>query len=61
MKVGPDNELDEPQSSTIKKKLFSSSWDGNGAVINYHGLFNNHELQDYYEQLRSVRKILTTE
>jgi len=25
MKEGPDNELDKPQSSTIKKKLFSSS------------------------------------
>lgn len=44
MKEGPDNELDKPQSSTIKKKLFSSSWDGNDAVINYHGLFNKSRI-----------------
>jgi len=61
MKEGPDNELDEPQSSTIKKKLLSSSRDGSDAVINYVGSSTNHELQDYYEQLRSVREILITE
>jgi hypothetical protein len=61
MKEGPDNELDELQYSTIKKKLLSSSRDGNDAVINYVGSSTNQELQDYYEQLRPVRVILITE
>jgi hypothetical protein len=34
MEEGSDNELDEPQESTIKKKLFSVTRDGTDAVIN---------------------------
>jgi hypothetical protein len=35
MEEESDNELDEPQESTIKKKLLSSTRDGTDAVINY--------------------------
>jgi hypothetical protein len=34
MEKGSDNGLDEPQESTIKKKLFSITKDGSDAVIN---------------------------
>jgi len=44
MDVGSDNELDEPQETTTKKKLLSSTRNGNDAVINSVGSSINHEL-----------------
>jgi hypothetical protein len=61
MEEGSDNVLDEPQESTIKKKLLSSARDGIDAVINYVGSSANRELQAYYEHLRTVRKMLIKE
>jgi hypothetical protein len=57
----PDNELDEPQQCTIKKKLLRSARDGTDAVINYVDPSTNRELQAYYEQLRTVRETLNKE
>ena len=37
MEEGWNNGVDEPQESTIKKKLLSSARDGIDAVINYVG------------------------
>ena len=54
MEEGSDNELDEPQESTIKKKLLSSVRDGIDAVINYRGSSRNRELQAYCEHLRNM-------
>jgi hypothetical protein len=53
-----DNELDELQESTIKKKLLSSTRDGTDAVINHADSSTNQKLQEYYEHLRTVREIL---
>jgi len=41
MEEGSDNEIDEPQEPTIKKKLLSCIRDGIGAVINYVGSSRN--------------------
>jgi hypothetical protein len=49
MEDGSDNELDEPQKSTIKKKLLSSATNGFDAVINYVHSSTNRELQALYE------------
>jgi hypothetical protein len=61
MEEGSDNELDEPQESTIRKKPLSSARNGINAVINYVGSSTNPELQAYYEHLRTVREILIKE
>lgn len=55
---GSDNELDELQELTIKKKLLSCIRDGIGAIINYVGSSRNGELHAYYENLQSVGKIV---
>jgi hypothetical protein len=49
MEEESDNELDELQEPTIKKKLLSSSKDGIHAVINYMDSSTNQKLQEYYE------------
>jgi hypothetical protein len=41
MDEGSDTELDEPQETTIKKKLLSSTRNGNDAVINFVGSTTN--------------------
>jgi hypothetical protein len=41
MEEGSDNELDDLQEPTIKKKLLSCIRDGIGAVINYVGSSRN--------------------
>jgi len=56
-----NNELDGPKEFTIQTKHLSSATDGIDAEINYVGSSTNQELQDYYEQLRSVREILIPE
>jgi vacuolar-type H+-ATPase subunit I/STV1 len=61
MEEKSDNELDELQESTIKKKLLSSARDGIDAVINYIDSSTNKKLQEYYEHLRTVREILNIE
>jgi hypothetical protein len=58
MEEESDNELDELQESTIKKKHLSSARDGIDVAINYVDSSTNQKLQDYYEQLRTVREIL---
>ena len=58
MEEGSDNELDELQEPTIKKKLLRCIRDGIGAVINYVDSSRNWELHAYYEHLQTVRKIL---
>ena len=57
MEEGSDNELNELQEHTIKKKLLSCIRDGTGAVINYVGSSRNWELHAYYEHLQTVRNI----
>jgi hypothetical protein len=52
MEEGSDNEVHDPQESTIKKKLLSSTRDSINAVINYVGSTRNQELQAYYEYLK---------
>jgi hypothetical protein len=59
MEEESDNELDELQESTIKKKLFSSA--STDAVINYVSFSTNKKLMEYYEHLRTVREILIKE
>jgi hypothetical protein len=54
-------ELDELQESTIKKKLLSTTKDGNDAVINYVDSSTNKKLHEYYEHLRTMREILIKE
>jgi hypothetical protein len=44
MEEESDNELDELQESTIKKKLLSSARDGINAVINYVDSSTNQKL-----------------
>ena len=44
MDEGSGNELDEPQKTTIKKKLLSSTRNGNDAVINFVGSSTIQEL-----------------
>jgi hypothetical protein len=61
MEEESDNELDELQESTIKKKLLSSTRDGIGPVINYVDSSTNQKLQEYYEHLRTVKGILIKE
>jgi hypothetical protein len=61
MEQESDNELDELQESTIKKKLLSSARDGIDAVINYVDSSTNKKLREYYEHLRTVREILIKE
>jgi hypothetical protein len=58
MEEESDKELDELQESAIKQKLLGSSRDGTDAVINYADSSTNKKLQEYYEQLRTVREIL---
>lgn len=41
MDEGSDNKLDEPQETTIRKKLLSSTTNGNDAVINFVGSSTN--------------------
>jgi hypothetical protein len=41
MEEGSDNELNELQEHTIKKKLLSCIRDGTGEVINYVGSSRN--------------------
>jgi hypothetical protein len=53
-----DNELDEPQKCTIKKKPLSSAGDGTRAVLSYVGSSTNRQFQAFYEHLRTVREIL---
>jgi hypothetical protein len=45
MEEESDNELDELQESTIKKKLLSSTRDGTDAVINYVDSSSDQKLQ----------------
>jgi hypothetical protein len=52
MEEESDNEL---QESTVKKKLLSSARDGTDAVINRVDSSTNKKLQQYYEQIRTVR------
>ena len=63
MDEGSDNELDETQETTIKKKLLSSTRNGNDAVINFVGSSTNQELQayEYYAHLRTSSEILIKE
>ena len=61
MDEGSDNELDEPQETTIKKKLLSSTRNGNNAVISFVGSSTNQELQAYYAHLRTASEILIIE
>jgi hypothetical protein len=61
MEEESDNELDELQESTIKKKLLSSARHGIDAAINYVDSSTNKKLQEYYEDLRTVREILIKE
>jgi hypothetical protein len=56
-----DNELDELQEFTIKKKLLNSARDGIDAVFNYVDSSTNQKLQEYYEHLRTVMEILIKE
>jgi hypothetical protein len=56
-----DNELDELQESTIKKKLLSAARDGIDAVISYVDFSTNQKLQEYYEHLRTVKEFLIKE
>jgi hypothetical protein len=58
MEEESDNEL---QESTITKKLLSSATYGIVALINYVDSSTNHRLQEYYEHLRTVRKVLIKE
>ena len=55
---GSDNELNEPQEFTIKKKLHSCARYSIDAVISYVGSSTNRELQAYCEHLNTVREIL---
>jgi hypothetical protein len=61
MEEESDNEQDELQESTVKKKLLSSTGDGTDAVFNYVDSSANQKLQEYYEHLRSLREILIKE
>jgi hypothetical protein len=61
MEEESDNELDELQESTIKKKLLSFARDGIDAVISFVDSSTNQKLQEYYEHLRTVREILIKE
>jgi hypothetical protein len=56
-----DNELDELQEFTIRKKLLSSARDGIDAVISYVDSSTNKKLREYYEHLKTVREILIEE
>jgi hypothetical protein len=56
-----EEESDELQESTIKKKLLSSARNGIDAVINYVYSSTNQKLQQYYEHPRTVREILIKE
>ena len=58
---GSNNELDEPKETTVKKKLLSSTRNGNDAVINFVGSSTNQELQVYYTHLSTVSEILIKE
>jgi len=56
---GSDNELDQPQESTIKKKLFSITRDGTEAVINSVPLLqieNCGQIMNTYEMCKSELK-----
>jgi hypothetical protein len=61
MEEESDNELDELQGSTIKKKLLSFARDSTDAVINYVDSSTNKKLQEYYEHLRTMTEILIKE
>jgi hypothetical protein len=61
MEEEADNELDELQESTIKKKFHSSTRGGIVAVINYVDSSTNKKLQEYCEYLRTVRETLIKE
>ena len=54
-----NNELDEPQRSTIQNKLLRSARDGTDTVINYVGFSINSKLQANYEHVRTLREIIT--
>ena len=56
-----DNELDETQETTTKKKHLSSTRNGKVVVINFVGSSKNQEMQAYYEHLRTVSEILIKE
>jgi hypothetical protein len=58
MEEESDNELDELQKSSIKKKRLSSPRDGIDAVINYVDSSTDQKLQEYYGHLITVRDIL---
>jgi hypothetical protein len=49
MEEDANNELDELQESTIKKKLLNFARDGIDAVINYVDSSTNKKFQEYYE------------
>ena len=53
-----NNELDEPQISTIQNKLLRSTRDGTDAVINYVGFSINPKLLSIYEHVRTVGEII---
>jgi hypothetical protein len=53
MEVKSDNELDELQEYTNKKKLLNSAKDGIDAVINYVYYSTKQTLLEYYEHLNS--------
>jgi hypothetical protein len=61
MEEGSDNELDELEKFTIKKKLLSSAKDGINAVINYVLSSINQKLWAYCKHMRTVREILIEE
>jgi hypothetical protein len=46
-----DNELDELQETTIKKKLLIFARDGIDAVINYVDSSTNQKLQECYDSI----------
>jgi hypothetical protein len=61
MEEGSDNEPDELETFTIKKKLLSSANDGINAVLNYVLSSRNQKLRTYCEHMRTVRGILIEE
>jgi hypothetical protein len=57
MEKGSDNELDEPQRSTIQNKFLRSARDGIDGVTNYVGFSMNPKLWANYEHVRTVKQI----
>jgi hypothetical protein len=58
MEEGSDNELEEPQRSTIQNQLLRSARDGIDIIIKYVDLSINPKLQAHYGHVRIVTEII---